>query len=310
VTEDVLFRPRIVAAIEEAVSRHCGSSWTCVAFVDLNDRASHPCGIFRGESSSVFAKLAPGPDGLDQLVTEVNSLRLLSHRGGIATPAPIGDGIIDVDGGHLLLFDAVDERPPAARTVDDWRSIGSTLATLHDVHDAQFGLEVDGYFGPLRQDNRRVPSNRWNDFYVQRRLLPNLRLAIDSGNLPVEHAAAVERLASRLDAVAGPEPVPSLLHGDAQQNNFISADKGAVAVDPSPCFGHPEIDLAMLDIFTEVPREVFDAYSDAHAIDPAFGERRELWRMFAYLAVIAVDGANPFGRQFVQRLADAVAQYA
>jgi len=47
-------------------------------------------------------------------------------------------------------------------------------------------------------------------------------------------------------SLCGPEPAPSLLHGDAQQNNFVSTDAGAVIVDSAPYFGHPEVDLALV----------------------------------------------------------------
>jgi fructosamine-3-kinase len=59
----------------------------------------------------------------------------------------------------------------------------------------------------------------------------------------------------------------------------------------------------------DAPRDVFYAYRDITPIDPGFRQRRELWRLFGYLAVVAVDGANPFGRPFLGRLAAAVARY-
>jgi len=63
------------------------------------------------------------------------------------------------------LFEALSERATEALTRDDWRSIGYTLASLHQVHDPQFGLDhVNGFFGPLAQDNRAVTANRWADF--------------------------------------------------------------------------------------------------------------------------------------------------
>jgi hypothetical protein len=54
-----------------------------------------------------------------------------------------------------------------------------------------------------------------------------LRAAVDSGHLPQALAARVGDIAARLPALAGPEPRPSLLHGDAQQNNFVSTAAGA-----------------------------------------------------------------------------------
>jgi len=35
-----------------------------------------------------------------------------------------------------------------------------------------------------------------------------------------------------------------------------------------------------------VPAALFDAYREIRPLDPGFGERQELWRIFAYLAVL------------------------
>ena len=43
---------------------------------------------------------------------------------------------------------------------------------------------------------------------------------------------------------------------------------------------------------------------------PTSARRRELWRIFAYLGVLVVDGHQPWGRSFARRLAEAIRQYA
>jgi fructosamine-3-kinase len=218
--------------------------------------------------------------------------------------------VVLVEAGALLLLEAIPEVAAHARSTEQWRSIGRALGLVHQVHEEHFGLErFNGFFGPLYQDNQPVRSNRWADFYAERRLLPRLRSAIDSGHLPPQLAAGVERVINRLPELCGPEPRPALLHGDAQQNNFLTTTSGAILLDVAPYFGHPEIDLALLDYFAPVPGEVFDAYHSVTAIDPGFRQRRELWRLFAYLAVITVDGSSAFGRPFLDRIADAIAFY-
>src|SRR6185369_2682156 len=106
------------------------------------------------------------------------------------------------------------------------------------------------------QDNR--PLDDWPSFYAERRLGPLLRLAMDSGHLPVELGRKVEKLMTRLPELCGPTVAPALLHGDGHQNNFISTARGAVLIDPSIYYGHPEIDLALVDYFHAVPPEVFE----------------------------------------------------
>ena len=302
-------------AIERATSLHLGRSWKAAAFTDLDDRASHPCAILSEASPSsstdgfaVFAKLAEGPEAAAQFNAELRGLRLLRTRSAAACATPIGAGLVNVVDRSVLLLEALPER--SFRTTDDWRSIGHLLAALHATHDNRFGLDdFDGFFGPYRQDNRPVTTNRWSDFYAERRVLPRLRLGVDSGRVPTDLVAVVDRLVARLSELSGPEPVPTLLHGDAQQNNFVSTPTGAVAVDTSPYFGHPELDLSLIDIFEPVPPTVFEAYRERADLDAGFGERRELWRIFSYLAIIAHDGHTPFGAAFIRRLADALDFY-
>jgi fructosamine-3-kinase len=309
-SQHVLERPPVVREIERAASAHLGRKWVVRGFTDLNDRASHPCGLLHGEPFSVFAKLDPTAEGGEQFIAELLGLNLLRDRTPVTTPTPIASGVIQVEAGWVLLLEAISEVPAEARSPHQWRSIGHALAMAHQVHDETFGLEqFDGFFGPLQQDNRPVGSNRWADFYAERRLAPRLQSAVDSGHLPVDLATGVERLIKRLPSLCGPEPQPSLLHGDAQQNNFLTTATDAVLIDVAPYFGHPEIDLALVDYFTPVREEVFDGYRDVASIDLGFRLRRELWRLFAYLAVITVDGASDFGRPFLNRVADVIARY-
>ncbi len=305
-----LLSPPVVAVIEAAASVHRGRAWKCYGFTSLDDRAAHPCGVLRGEPFSVFAKLSRASDSRAQFEAELLGLELISRLAPVRTPAPISAGIIAAGEALLLLLEALPERAGAARSEPDFRAIGRTLAALHEVRGRQFGLAAfDGFFGPLAQDNRPVPSGRWADFYGERRVLPLLRLAVDSGNLPAELAVGTGRLIGRLPGLCGEEPRPALLHGDAQQNNFLCLPDGAAVIDAAPYFGHPEIDLALIDYFEPVPSQVFDGYREVRPIDEGFAGRRELWRIFGYLAVIAVDGQNPFGRAFITRLADALRRY-
>jgi fructosamine-3-kinase len=312
-----LLDPLIVHAVRRAAARHRGQAWAPTGFTDLNHRASHPCGIFTGTPFSVFAKLDRSPVGAEQFTAELSGYRLIRARTAVATPVPVAGGLVVTSAGTLLLSEALAERGPASaqaadsRTPGDYAAIGRALAGLHQARGETFGLaEFDGFFGPLPQCNRPVSSGRWADFYAERRLLPMLRLAAGSGCLPDELARETERVVARLPALCGPDPVPALLHGDAQQNNFISIPGGAVVIDVAPYYGHPEADLAIIDCFSPAGPELLRGYAASAELDPGFAGRRELWRLPLYLAVVAVDGTGSFGRAFLPRLAAALRQYA
>jgi len=283
--------------VERVVSEHIGRQWSVQKLKDLNDLASHPCAILSDGSYSVFIKLSEAANGLDQFELELAGLRFLSQHTGVLVPALIGNVV--VENGTILVLEAVQA---VERTADHWRQIGRTLARIHRIQRDQFGFEKQGYFGPLYQDNR--PLDDWLTFYTERRLWPRLMAAIESGNMPTDAIREVEQLILRIPNLIVPKVVPSLLHGDAQQNNFISTEMGTVVVDPAIYFGNPEIDLAYIDYFQPVPEDVFIGYREEMPIDAGFSERRDLWRVSAYLAAVTVEGVGQ-----LQKLTNAVRKY-
>lgn len=334
-----LLTPERRAAVEAAVSADLGSAWRVASATDLASRASHPAALLHGDGlhgdglhsdglhsdglhsdglhsdglhsdgPSVFAKLAEGRDAVAQAEAEVAGLALVATA-GVLVPALVGGGLVRVREDEVVIVQhALAERVPAERTPADWRAIGTTLATLHATTGASFGADIPGYFGPLRQDNRPVPGNAWAEFYAERRVLPWLRTARDAGSVDARDTARVERLVARLPQLVGPDVTPALLHGDAQHHNYVSTDEGAVVIDASPYFGHPEVDLALVDYFTPVSDALWQGYQDVRPIDASFADRRELWRIHAYLAVLTVDATSEFGRPFRARLDAALNQY-
>lgn len=271
--------------LEDFVSGHLGRPWRVKEARDLKDLASHPAAILSDGAYPVFAKFSDAPKGGEQFAVELAGLRLLAARAGVLTPTPLG--VVPVPGGSILVTEAV---AAIVRGPHQWRQIGQTLARLHTVKGSSFGLATPGYFGPLPQAN--TPTNDWPTFYAEQRLQPGLRLAIATGHLPPTLIQQIEALIARLPTLCGPQVVPALLHGDAQQNNFISTLAGAVVIDPAVYYGHPEMDLALLDYFEPVPDTVFAGYGEVLPIDPGFWQRRELWRIWSHLAVVTVAGPS------------------
>jgi fructosamine-3-kinase len=283
--------------VEQTVSEYTGKRWAAKEFRDMNEFSSHPSAILSDGSYSVFVKLSQAANGLEQFAAELAGLQLLSKLSGVLTPTPIGT--IAVGGGVIMILEAV---PVVDRAPRQWREIGQSLAQIHKVKGTQFGLETNCYFGPLYQDNR--PMSDWPTFYAERRLWPRFVGAINSGSMPTEVIRQVEKLILRLPELCGPEVAPTLLHGDAQQNNFISTERGAVIIDPAVYYGNPEMDLAYIDYFQPVPEDVFVGYREEMPIDPGFRERRDLWRVYGHLAIVEVEGM-----MYLDKLTAAIQKY-
>jgi len=272
-------------AIERCVGAHLGRGWRVSGLVDLRDRASHPAACLTDGDFEVFAKLAVGRNALVQLRTEAENLHYLTDCAGVLTPRIII--VVPVQDGALMIMEAVAEVPRRTR---HWRHYGHTLARLHQVQSEKFGFGRDGYWGDLRISNEW--SEDWPAFFWTHRVEPGLKGAVDSGHLPADLARSVDALRGRWQALCGPPVTPSLLHGDAHQNNVLATEKGAVLVDPAPCYGHPEFDLANVDYFEPVSGELFRAYEEIVTISEGFEGRRELWRLPFHLAMVEVEGSR------------------
>jgi fructosamine-3-kinase len=269
--------------LEQQVSAYLGRAWQVRQVWSRADAASHPAAILADDTDAVFAKLGQGDQAQDQFEREVAGLRLLTERAGVLTPQPIG--LIPVENEVLFIMEAVQV---IAREPLHWRQIGQALARIHAVKGERYGLESHCYWGDLYQDNRPLPD--WPAFFRERRIAPRLQAAVDSGNLPLELLPPVEGLMARLPELCGPLGEPTLLHGDAHQNNFLTTGRGPVLIDPSVYYGHPEIDLAYVDIFAPVPEALFQGYQELTPLAPGFAGRRELWRIPFRLAMVQVDG--------------------
>jgi fructosamine-3-kinase len=271
--------------------------WEVSDFKDMNEFSSHPSAILSDGLYSVFVKMSSAANGLEQFEAELAGLRLLSERAGVLISAPIGN--VPVEGGVVMILEGV---RAVDRTARGWRQIGAALAQIHRIQGKQFGLETHNYFGPLYQDNRFMDS--WPAFYAERRLWPRLMGAINAGHMPTGLIRDAEKLILRLPELCGPDMTPTLVHGDAQQNNFISTEIGAVVIDPAVHYGHPEMDLAYVDYFHPVPEDLQRGYREHLPIDSGFNERRELWRIYGHLAAVEVEGAV-----YLPGLASAIRNY-
>ena len=273
--------------IEASVSRYLGREWHVSEVQDQARRSSHPSVVLSEREFGVFVKLGVGPCAAELFSCEAAGLSAIFEMAGVLTPAVVD--CLSIPHGALLVLEAVDV---IERTETGWEGAGHSLARIHSVKGPRFGFHEDSYWGDFRQNNR--PLDSWSTFFWERWVEPRVANGLDEGHLTVDFAKEVGRLGHRLDTICGPSVEPSLVHGDAHQNNILSTLEGAVFVDPNVHFGHPEFDLAFVDYFHPVPEALFSAYEEILPIDEGFSERRELWRIPFYLAMVKGQGGLPY----------------
>lgn len=202
---------------------------------------------------------------------EAASLRWLT---GPPTPAVRGHDE------HWLVIDHV---PPVRDSPEAAERFGRALAALHASGAPAFGAAPPG--GPVDAaiglaPMRNVPGADWPTWYLEHRVEPYLRLAVDGGVLSAEEA---RRLASaRIDAPAEP---PARLHGDLWSGNVHWAADGRVwLIDPAAHGGHRETDLAMLRLFgcPHLDR-VLASYQEVSPLADGWRERVGLHQLFPVL---------------------------
>ena len=260
--------------------RHCrvdalGDGDTGATFqVDLNGRPA-------------FLKWLPDGDALD---AEADGLTALGKA--IRVPEVLDHG--DLAGGRALLLEWL---PLAAPGETFWTALGRALAALHSVEGKRFGHHRDNWIGANPQYNR--PDTDWPRFFVEQRLLPQLRWARDRG-LGAAVSERLERVMARVPAwLEGLSVRPALVHGDLWRGNVgtLAGDR-PVVFDPAVYYGHAEVDLAMLSLFGRVPEAFYRAYGqNPRAVD--FQHRVRLYNLYHLL-----NHFNLFGGGYAGAVAD------
>jgi fructosamine-3-kinase len=170
---------------------------------------------------------------------------------------------------------------PASRSRTDsaamWRNFGGDLAALHMAHlpaelKHGYGFRVDNHIGSSPQHNGWM--NDWVAFNQQRRLVPQVAMALERGLLNAGEAAKIERVINGLDCVLPQNPRPSLLHGDLWSGNALPAESRSVPrrttcaiIDPASYVGDALADIAMMRLFGGFDSACFDAWAQAMRID-------------------------------------------
>ncbi|WP_122262817.1 fructosamine kinase family protein [Ornithinimicrobium cerasi] len=164
----------------------------------------------------------------------------------------------------------VEEGP--GRTTASEEAFGRDLARLHATTGERYGAhdgEPTAYLGACPVD--LTPTATWHESWVERRLLPLARRAVEAGRLDAATAVLAEEVTpERL----GPVEPPTLVHGDLWGGNRLVDRAGASwLIDPCAQHGHREVDLAMMQLFGGFGGRAFAAYVEAAPLAPGWQAR-------------------------------------
>jgi fructosamine-3-kinase len=287
--------------IDDALARALGAPVEAIrpmAGGDINE--AHAAMLADGRE--VFVKTRRDADPR-MFPCEARGLAWLAEAGALPVPRVLAVSDEAAPGPRFLVLEML--RPgPRRRDYDE--VLGRGLAALHAAGAPCFGLDHDNFIGSLPQDNTPPATSpgqpTWSDFYAHRRLLPQVRRAVDSGRAPGHWAHDFDRLVDKLPDLVGPAEPPARLHGDLWGGN-LHADAGGnpVLIDPAVYGGHREVDLAMLALFGGVSARMFDAYEEAHSLAPGWSGRVPLYQLYPLLVHVNLFGTS-YGSQVERAL--------
>lgn len=267
--------------LADTLARLAGSAVTRLRQVGGAHGATHHRASL-ADGRELFVKSVGGEQASAALLAEASGLRWLSEAGAVPIPE-----VIFIRKGLLALAwipQADADRGAAER-------FGRELAALHAAGAGAggFGAPWTGFIASLPLPNERASS--WSRWFAECRLLPYCRLARDAAYLSAADVGLIERVAGRIDDLAGPDEPPSRVHGDCWSGNVLWSGGRGWLIDPAAHGGHRETDLAMLALFgAPYLDRVIAAYAEVAPLADGWRARVPLHQLHPLLVHVCLFG--------------------
>jgi len=248
---------------------------------DIND-----CYWISNYHQNYFVKLND-KNKLDNFESEAYALKQIQTTEQIACPHVITSGTT-LDKSFLVLNYIPFNTPQC----DSWYQLGKQLALLHKTTThGQFGWQHDNYIGTTVQPNKW--QSNWRSFFAEQRIGWQLQLlyekSIKLGN--IDHISQVCH-----DALLHHKVKPSLVHGDLWHGNMGFCNKQPVIFDPACYYGDREVDVAMTELFGQLPDEFYQGYQDTFPLPTSYEKRKLVYNFYHIL-----NHANLFGGVYIEQ---------
>jgi len=225
---------------------------------------------------------------------EALGLALLGKSNSFKIPNVIAFGA-EENTSYLLL----EYIPKGSQASKFWKIFAENLVILHKTSNDNFGLDHNNYIGSLPQINKTESSA--SKFYINQRLVPQFKMARENGFQFSSLDLFFKNISEEI-----PEEVPSLIHGDLWNGNYLVSEKGEpVLIDPAVAFAPREMDLAMMQLFGGFPNEVYSTYNDIFPLENNWQNRIPIWQLYYLLVHL-----NLFGGGYLSQVKNIIKEYS
>lgn len=235
-----------------------------------------------------FLKMLAG--NLTMFLKEAHGLHELAKPNCIRVPNVL------LSSPNFLLLEYI---KPGLKPAGFFSAFGNALAQMHKFTAKEYGFFEDNFIGATPQYNVADADEKisWSEFYFQKRLLPQLRLAEQNGYATPALRKAMGKLESKIASILqGSEENPTLLHGDLWGGNYLcDSDGNPVLIDPAVYYGHREADLAMTKMFGGFAKEFYSAYQQGYPLCDGWEHRENLYLLYHYLNHLNLFGTGYYG---------------
>lgn len=123
------------------------------------------------------------------------------------------------------------------------------------------------------------------------------QMAHREGRFGKDTLRRIESFSEKLDDLLEEPDHPSLLHGDVWTSNVLASGTHITGfIDPAVYYGHPEIELAFITLFSTFGKSFFDRYNELHRIRDGFFEtRRDVYNVYPLLVHVRLFGGSYLG---------------
>lgn len=259
---------------------------------DINDSFR----VYGNGNREWFVKVNKSGQPKEIITTEFHGLEMMRTLGVKALPSEVRHAENSQDACLVMPFYKKSTRVDES----DWSEFFQNLALMHLISQEVFGGS-DNFIGALPQVN--TFRNNWVPFFRANRLLPQWHMALEQGWFTSGDTKNWEGLLGKLPELM-PIERPALVHGDLWSGNVHPTEEGILMIDPCPYFGHREMDLAMMQLFSGIPVESFlSEYENVYPLEPGLAERIEIYQLYYLLVHLNLFGSSylPAVRRIIQR---------